>query len=228
MKKYTVKEIDFLKKNYPLYGSKYCANILKRKESAIYAKANKIGLKRTNRPKHDMFKSVSVKQFQNITNFEVAYFLGFFWADGYIKHYISNNINNWKIVLEINKEDAENIEKLMTNIGKWAIFKRKRKRSWKETWSYSTNNEILYKFLENNDFNKKSNCEPTKILNQIPCNLHCYFWRGFFDGDGSCCKNGKRFNLKFSRTYNSNFLELQKKLLELNIKKFYLYKNKCK
>jgi biotin operon repressor len=43
-KKYSENEIDFIKANYPTYGSKYCAKILDRSENAINKKIKKLGL----------------------------------------------------------------------------------------------------------------------------------------------------------------------------------------
>lgn len=43
-KKYTDYDIDFIKRNYPKYGSKYCAKMLNRSENAINKKIKKLGL----------------------------------------------------------------------------------------------------------------------------------------------------------------------------------------
>ena len=45
MKRYSNKEIKFLKNNYPTKGSAHCAKKLGRNQRAIKAKANKLGLK---------------------------------------------------------------------------------------------------------------------------------------------------------------------------------------
>lgn len=42
--KYSNEELEFIKKNYPIYGSKYCANKLNRSENAINKKIKKLGL----------------------------------------------------------------------------------------------------------------------------------------------------------------------------------------
>lgn len=44
-KKYSEQEIEFIKNNYPKYGSKYCAEKLNRSENAINKKIKKLGLK---------------------------------------------------------------------------------------------------------------------------------------------------------------------------------------
>lgn len=43
-KKYSKDELDFIKENYPKYGSKYCAKMLSRSENAINKKIKKMGL----------------------------------------------------------------------------------------------------------------------------------------------------------------------------------------
>ena len=43
-KKYSEDEINFIKQNYPKYGSKYCANKLNRSENAINKKIKNMGL----------------------------------------------------------------------------------------------------------------------------------------------------------------------------------------
>lgn len=43
-KKYTENDIEFIKNNYPKYGSKYCAKVLNRSESAINKKIKKLNL----------------------------------------------------------------------------------------------------------------------------------------------------------------------------------------
>lgn len=42
--KYTDEEIEFIKENYPIYGSKYCADALNRSVNAINKKIKKLGL----------------------------------------------------------------------------------------------------------------------------------------------------------------------------------------
>jgi hypothetical protein len=223
--KYKKEEIDFIVKNYEKYGAYFCSLHLKRDAEAIGNKARKMGLSCKKREIHDSLMKVSCEQFKNIKTKEVAYFLGYFWADGNIINYISKKTNHWRICLEIAKEDAENIYDIMKKIGKWSVVKRKRKKTWKETWSFVTNNEKLYKFLEENDYKQKSFLEPTKILEQIPEYLKVYFWRGYFDGDGSCGFNGKGCFFEISSTYEYEYLEIKKLFNFLEIKNCKIYRS---
>lgn len=150
---------------------------------------------------------------------EVVYFLGFLWADGYIRHYTAKNgINNYKISLEINFEDAKVIQEILESFCNFSIHKRKRKENWKETWTFSKNNKELYQFLENNDYILKSTIEPTKIISLIPVNLINYFWKGLIDGDGSLGVSGKGSYLEIASTYDYKYTELDKWFNKFSLK----------
>lgn len=225
--KYTEKEIEFLKENYPKYGGSYCRPFLKdRSIDAINAMAIRLKLSAKNKVVHPILQKISISNFLNIKNKEVAYFLGYFWADGNIINYKSNNITHWRISLEIQSEDATNIYKILEFLGKWSIQKRKRNISWKETTTFVTNNKELYIFLKENDFDLKSNVEPTKILNLIPDELKNYFWKGFLDGDGSAglIVNKNPF-IEFSATYKYMWKEVSNLCNKLGIEKYYIYNN---
>lgn len=227
---YTKEEEQFLIENYPIYGAKYCSIKLNRGMGTVGNKARKLGLK-AGREKHISQQKIPVDQFLDIKTKEVAYFLGFFWADGHIHHYKVKNSNHWRIALEIVEKDAINIKPILDNLGQWVIIKRKRKDSWQETWTFFTANKALYLFLEENGFKDKSLIEPEIILNKIPEDLKKYFWKGFIDGDGhiSC----KEYTYKGSKKRHSTFelsgqfgykwLEIKKLFNLLNIKKYKIY-----
>ena len=224
--KYTEDEIEFLKENYPKYGSSYCKNFLRgRSTSAITATANRIGLRIQNKSTHPSMEKVDMSKFYNIVDEHVAYFLGYMWSDGYIRQYTSNSTLNSKVSLEICADDAEKILPIMNSITDWSIHKRKRKDSWKETWTFSKNNLKLYSFLEENDFRYKSNEEPSKILFRIPNNLNNYFWKGVIDGDGSIGFCGKNCYFEIAGTYDYKYSEVIKKFTELGITKYSIYKS---
>lgn len=222
--KYTKEEISFLKENYERYGGKYCCIKLKRNSEAVGATARRLGLYYKKDEIHDSLRPVSFEQFKNISK-EIAYFLGYFWADGYIKNYKSKNgkITYWRICLEIVEKDASDILNIMNKIGRWSIQKRNRKITWQETWSFVTNNEPLYLFLEENDFALKSSEEPSKILSKIPNYLLIYFWRGYFDGDGACGLVGRGRYIEFSSTYKYKWSEVIKLCESLSINNYKIY-----
>ena len=217
---YTLADEQFIIKNYPVYGPKYCASHLDRDADSLNAKARRMGLRKIGTYKHPSMQKINPEQFWNIIQPEIAYILGYLWADGYIHHGVTSNKSKsnkityfHKINLEIVSEDYISISNVFDSIGEWAIQTRKRKESWKETTTLSTNSKDIYSFLLEHGYNDKSNVEPTDILAKIPDNLKPYWWRGLFDGDGSISFGTgihRYKSLQFSSTYGYKWQELMK------------------
>lgn len=169
---------------------------------------------------------IKIEQFQDIETKEVAYLLGYFWADGYIRRYItgSNNIVNSKVSLEINAEDAICILPIMELIGTWSIYKRPSRNGWKETWTYSSNHVELYDFLNEHGYLDKSRDEPTLILSKINRSLLPYFWKGYVDGDGSIGFCGRGSYFEIASTYNYQYSEAINWLSSLGITTMKIYR----
>jgi hypothetical protein len=218
-------EIEFLKENYPKYGSKYCQPFVGgRKLDAINAMAIRMGIKVINKQTHPTLQKVSIDNFNNITKKEVVYFLGFLWADGYIHNYVSNNITHNVVSIEIKSSDAITVSDIFLSFGDWNIQKRKR-GTYSEVTLFTTNNKDLYEFLYSNDYKYKSSKEPTLILNKIPDELKIYFWKGYFDGDGSIGLSGRGAFFEIASTYDYQYLELVNFINKLEVKKFNIYKS---
>lgn len=225
--KYTPEEEEIIRNNYELYGPKYCAKLLNRDESSVYTKAKRMKLKKNGREKHPSMQKINPEQFWNITTKEVAYFLGYLWADGYINYRKNKTCNNYKIALEIKSIDAVDILPIFNFLGVWAISTRKRKNTWEETTTISTNSKDLYIFLKDNNYNIKSIAEPTLILEKIPKHLRAYWWRGYFDGDGSISFGSYPARWKaigFSAVLDCEWIEVKSLLSELNITKYNINK----
>jgi hypothetical protein len=190
---WTQEEIDFLKENYPTKGGEYCTEKLDRTKGAVMTRARMIGVKvnketiselsraaqkkiQDKRPNSD-FK-VNVEQFLNINKPEVAYFLGYFWADGYLL--TSRN----ELRFEIATEDMDMIKNVMDSLGEWNYNYRQRDIKYKKLTSAITSNAKLTNFMVENDYHLKSKVSADKILSKIPDNLKHYFFRGLVDGDG--------------------------------------------
>lgn len=218
MIQYTLKEIEFLKENYPLKGSKFCTEKLNRSTYSIQTKARKLGIKRIHG--HNNF---NIEDYINPIKDEIIYFLGLFWADGNISYYKSNNINNYHVRLEMVKTDMDDIDSTLNKVGNWSKRQRKRKETWATTSIYNIFGKPFYDILAKYDYDKKSIVSPTKILNIIPQEKHYLFWRGFFDGDG-CISYGKNYRgIKFSGCYEYEWDSLELILKQLNIK-FSIYR----
>jgi len=214
-KPWTLEEINFLKENYPLYGKLFCAEKLNRKGSSIFKKASRLSLKvnydiklinnqaaqikyQSERP-NDVF-NVNIEQFLDIEKPEVAYLLGFLWADGYIVR--------TEVRLEIIKTDMDNIKHILDSIGTWTYSDRQRK-NWKVISRATTSNKRLVEFLKEHDYDKKSYVSADKILSKIPNDLKHYFFRGLVDGDG--CIDTNRIRASVSSSFKqdwSYFIEL--------------------
>jgi hypothetical protein len=224
-------QISFLKENYPKYGTKYCAECLNIKEHIAYLYAKSLGIRKEGRGKHPSKQNIDPRKFLNIIDKEISYFLGYFWADGYINYRVNKTSHCYKIALEIKSEDEQCIRNVIDYIGKWSKFKRKRKETWKETTIISTNSKDIYLFLEEKSYKEKRHLEPSKILEVIPENLKKYFWKGFFDGDGSISTTllhgkPKKSVIQFSGTFGYKWIELQNLLKSLNVNfNIYNYKN---
>lgn len=86
IKIYSKVEIEFLVKNYPKFGTKYCSKELNRSENSIRKKCFQLKLKVDKYGKIERFKksfpiknnnqySVNPEQFFNITTPEISYIL---------------------------------------------------------------------------------------------------------------------------------------------------------
>lgn len=205
------KEIIFLKENYPTKGGKYCSEILNKSVGSVRYKANKLGIKLSqeyiseiksqNVLKHQMSRpndsfKVNPDKFYNIKDPEVSYYLGLFWADGYLH---KNGLNVFCA-----SEDISEIKSVLNKIGDWSYYYRPpREDSWKSITRVYTHNSRVFNLLCENDFNEKSHMSPKKIIGRIPEELRHYFFRGLVDGDGCFYfseKNGKIGARQFSIT----------------------------
>ena len=214
-RKWTQKERQFLKENYAEKGSKYCADILESDSVRITLLANSLGLtldeetsktiKReamiefSDKRSYDSY-NVNPEQFLNITTPEVAYILGFIWADGHIKKYKSANT----IKINISTKDFEELKKVFDKTGKWKYYHYTRKEGYKST-TITTNNRIIFDFLHKLDYINKSICSPEKVLKKIPIELHPYFFRGFSDGDGCFFYNNQSKYFVLAGSYEQDW-----------------------
>ena len=219
---WTQEEIDFLKENYPSKGGEYCTEKLNRTKGAVSKKVGRIGIKvnkeiiselsraaqkkiQDKRPNSD-FK-VNVEQFLDIKKPEVAYFLGYFWADGYLL--TSRN----ELRFEIATEDMNMIKNVMDSLGEWNYNYRQRDVKYKKSTSAVTSNARLTNFMFENDYHLKSKVSSDKILSKIPDNLKHYFFRGLVDGDGCISvkskneRSGYGITIAASVNYDWSFTE---------------------
>lgn len=160
-----------------------------------------------------MERNVNPIQFIYPNTKEVSYILGFLWADGYL------NPSGYTISTEIISEDAIYLIPIFTKTGKWSITYRKRKH-WKPQTKICSFGKDLYSFLLAMDYGTKT--IPTKILNLIPKNLHHYWWRGYFDGDGCFYYYKPQYlrQLSITSDYNQDWSFVENLSKTLGIKKY--------
>ena len=213
-KMWTEKEIEFLKENYPKYGSKYCSEILKRKRNNILTKCHNLKIK-------FQYKSNNINLI-DLTNKNVLYVWGFLWADGYLS---SNSIN-----LDIKRLDSENVYYNFKKTGDWEIkytesFLKQTEKYYQGS-SISALNKENSCFLKSLDFENKSYNSPTKLLSQIPIELQHHFFRGYFDGDGSFSiyNNDKTVNFNVTSTIQQDWSFIVELFTKLKIETYNSWK----
>jgi DNA-binding transcriptional regulator WhiA len=167
--------------------------------------------------KYNLQNRIGIETFQKLDTPEKSYFLGFLWADG--------SLTKDTIQLEILSSDALKILPSISKIGDFLTSSRCRSVSNKPTTKIAIYNRDLSKYLrETLDYQTKSISAPTKVLSIIPEKLHRYFWRGYFDGDGSFSKtrtkknpNWFSYRVEIVSTFEQDWSEFRKLLNSLNI-----------
>lgn len=220
---FSIEERDFLFKNYPLLGGKECAILLNRTEDSVYHFVSKHGISVTDDAKSLIFKKARVKNdedypintklFRNIDSSEMAYMLGYIWADGYVRIF---NDNTYRLHMEINSDDARAIKPIFDKLGKWRYSDACRKIG-KPLTRISISNKEAVKILSALDFERKSHVSPCKVVAQIPVDLRHHFWLGFLDGDGCITFGQWHQEISFSGTYHQPWTALENQLKELKI-----------
>src|ERR1700761_1933412 len=127
--------LEIIKVNYPILGYQKTANLL---GISVYRlkniiKRDKLILERK--------RNVSIDNFNKITKKEVAYFLGFLWADGCVVRD--------EIQILIKESDGEEIYKVLSSFGKWNIKNKIAKLNGKEYKQtlISINDKYIREFL---------------------------------------------------------------------------------
>ena len=151
--------------------------------------------------------------FDIIDTEEKAYWLGFWFADGYV----SSNSN--KIGIDLKPSDINHLQKLKSFLEWKGEVKLEETRCRLNLRNDKIKNDLI-----------KYGCIPNKSLTlkfptNIPNDLLQPFIRGYFDGDGSLCYTEKTLEVQVISTYE--FLEVVCDIIGLNKKRIYdLNKNK--
>lgn len=183
---YSKEEINFLKENAEKFGAKICAEKLDRSLPGVISKINRLGLKinlASNASQNEIdnlsfnssFRELSIDFNSSKTPKELAYFLGFLWADGYV--------HNNEIRIEITDEDAQDLERIFMKIATFKIYKRKRQGRKPQTTFYYKDKQIFDQIVNLGKYPNSVESHK-KILEYIPEQYHIWFLRGLIDGDG--------------------------------------------
>lgn len=158
--------------------------------------------------------------FENIDTEEKAYWLGFLYADGYIR-----KRKNSELRLKLSTKDKSHLEKFKISIKSNTNINDGIDKNVKYSYIGIYNKKIVNDLILHGCVNKKSLIIEFPKINK---NLERHFIRGYFDGDGS---------ISFSKKYNTlnfvsgslNFIKSLKKIFieELNIFNCKIIKNKA-
>jgi len=188
-KRWSYKDLEWLKNNYQHLGVTECSKQLNRSKKGIVSKCNLLQLKLSKESKSRLLSkpptecNVNPDKFYSIRDKEVAYFLGFMWADGYLNS--STNGSNHLITVKILEDDMIKLKPTFDRVGKWNYYVRTYDNAgWRNTETMTTNNKRVFDFLVDNGYDEKSVVSPDKILSKIPNELKSYFFLGLSDGDG--------------------------------------------
>lgn len=200
MNRYTEQDINWLRENYPTKGPKYCADHFNlSKENTAVCLAKRFGIKSLGTSKYGFEFN------EDLTDPYLIYLLGYIWADGSFQ----KCKRSARFKFEININDGVVVGKYFEKIAPTNVFKQRichYKKKSLPTLVVETRNREFCAMLEKFDFEQKSFCEPTKLLNELSEEMKHYFWRGFFDGDGCIHVSSTQLNRRFilfagQRTY---------------------------
>ncbi len=154
---------------------------------------------------HEFFESPSP---------ESAYFLGFFWGDGYL--YKNPKTGGSTVSIEILSKDMKKLLKYFIMACKWNEIKIYKKLSKNEFYRIYSGDRKFYDFLLSLGLgNKLGNYD--LVLSKIPPNYHRYFYRGLLDADGSIGRYKSHCVINIASHYDQDWSSLTKFCNSLDI-----------
>lgn len=180
----------FLKKHYEELTYKEIGEKIGKTKSAVQNKMRILGLQKPDKYYYNKHF------FDVIDTEEKAYWLGFFYADGYV----CRTRTNAEVAIELQVSDISHLKKLNKSMcGNVAPTIRKREREGID-FVYEIASIRFYSIDLFNGLSVNGCCErkTNKIaLPKLSNHLTWCFLRGFFDGDGCLVLNKSRNALKF-------------------------------
>ena len=229
-KSWTDEEIEWLINNYPIEGMASSMKKLKRTRSSISCQITKLKIRldpvirkqirvKSSSNANKNRSHINSKLFLKLNTPEIAYILGFLWADGYL-------YKN-RVILEAVKNDLVNILNILESIGHWTKTERKRE-NWQRVMRMEFQCRDIYNFLIEMDYSDKSFKSADKILSRLDKKLHRYWFLGYFNGDGNLYvdQNHHTYRVSFGSGYKQDWTFLENLCQELRISyKIYKYEN---
>jgi hypothetical protein len=185
-KKYSVEEVEFIKKQRGRISIKEISEKLGRGFYGVKAKMYRMGLGKGSRVDTP---NVNISFFEKWSQ-ELAYIVGFFLADGHMADH--SKVKHYGIFFSVGDKDI--IEKI-ANVCEYknTVKKYIHKTTILSTmYKISISSKFVWKFFESLGFTHNKTFT-TRIPKQIPQEFMNHFIRGVFDGDGSLCFRWKNY-----------------------------------
>lgn len=213
---WTEKEIRFLKEHYLTMSRKELASALDRTESSVQNKMHKTGMVKSEKYNYNK------RFFQKIDSEEKAYWLGFFFADGYTQKSLERRYCEAAIMLGV--KDKSHLKKLNNSLnGNIEVTTRLKGTGFGDGKLHEMATIRLYSIDLVDDLISWG-CVPNKVKHMtFPAISKEYYWpfiRGFFDGDGCIILNKQR------RTPSCDFASTSYDFLQV-IRKFLFEEKIC-
>lgn len=202
--KLTVQKFNLSKTRVEWWIKKLNLKICKKQQSL------RRGLTRSIKPFEEY--KINPNKFLNPDTPEIAYILGYLWADGHISKHGNSTM------IDCLEKDLRSVEWIFDKIGIWQKRVHYGKSSKNPLLTFAVHNKYIRDFLVENDYMIKSGESADKIISKIPDKNKHLFFRGFLDGDGSIMSGGRISCLCFSgpKNQNWNFIESQFKRLDIS------------
>ncbi len=112
-----------------------------------------------------------------------------------------------EIVLKIQKRDGLVLKDLILGTAKtWRLYETTPPpKDGGPCFHFCITNKRLKDYLLTNDYGIKSGASACKILSCIPESLKHYWWRGYFDGDGSIIHSARKTEMSITSCYNQDW-----------------------
>lgn len=219
--KFSKDHIEILNNCYAENGAEFCSKLMPFSVAQIRNKAKNLGIKLhkktlsliLSKRKTARKTNIYLDQFIEITDKFSAYIFGFLWADGHLDK------NNYTIRLEIMKKDFEDIMYIFDETKSWRYAERTR-INHQPVISATISSKVFCEYLQQLDLCEKSKISANKILSKIPDNLKCFWWQGFFDGDGCFYHNTKNkvYHATLAGSYEQDWSFVENLYKNLKIK----------